>query len=438
MKTIFLALVCLWTLPQARAAVNLLDKDQWKIDFGGFAEFDSFYDTRKSFTETIGNTPVARPNGEKGRTQFSVRNSRLSFNVMAPPVENWKARGYFELDFLGFDSAPPTQSEAAFFNNPTMRVRHAYLSTENQGWQILTGQTWAVLGWQPYYFMPTLQVAPIPAMLYSRTTQVRVVKSMDVSDSTTMQVAAGAMRPPQRDGQYPGLEGGLRIAFNDRKGAFTGGATGSHKPQPLSLGLSGTARNFEIPANATTGTDNPQGKIASGFAANLLLPVLASSDGKDTSNNLVLGGEYTMGSGYGDHFSGWSGNQNSPLSGATTAPDKNVNLDAGIGGFDAFGNFVLIKLRTFNVYMQYHLPESTHTWISGGYSDLRSSNMSSVAINKTGATAYDRESSYFGNIAHDFTDQVRAGFEFARITTNYVDGVNVGANRFQISSWFIF
>jgi hypothetical protein len=436
MKKILAALLCIWAATPAHAAVNLVDKDEWKVDFSGFAEFDSFFDTRKSFTEVLGNSPVARLNGEKGRLQDSVRNSRLGFNVAAPVVDDWKARGYVELDFLGYNSVS-TSSEASLFNNPNARIRHAYMSAESNGWTILTGQTWQMFGWQPYYFVPTAQVAPIAGMLYGRTAQIRVTKAFEGGETLT-QVMLGAARPPQRDGEYPDLQGGVRLAYNGLKGAFTGGATGGHSAQPLSLGLSGTLRNFEIPAAAATSNANPSGKIAGALAADVLVPILASQDGKDTSNNLVLGGEYTMGSGYGDQFSGWTGNQNSPLNSASSAPDKNINLDAGIGGFDQGANFRLIKLQTFNVYLQYHLPESTHTWISGGYSQLHSNNIGLINLNNGTATAYDNDRVYFGNVMHDFTKQVRAGFEYARVTTHYVDGMNAGMNRFQLSSWFIF
>src|SRR4051794_34174588 len=122
------------------SAVNLVEKDNWKIDVSGFLETDFFHDTTRSFAEVIGNSPVVPPNGELGRTQFSVRNSRLAFNVMAPIYENWKSRGYMEFDLMGFDPAPgASNTEAGYFNNPTFRLRHGYVNTEKNGWQFLVG-----------------------------------------------------------------------------------------------------------------------------------------------------------------------------------------------------------------------------------------------------------------------------------------------------------
>lgn len=90
----------------AHAAVTVLDNNGWKVSLGGFLETDFIHDSTRSLTEIGQNGAIARPdalNGQSGRTQFSIRNSRLSFNVEAPEAEGWKARGYYEMDFLGFD-----------------------------------------------------------------------------------------------------------------------------------------------------------------------------------------------------------------------------------------------------------------------------------------------------------------------------------------------
>lgn len=443
--TRILLFISLLLVQPAFGAVDLVEKDDWKVDMSGFVETDLFYDSTRSFTETIGNTPVNYPkDNSRGRTQMSIRNSRLAFNVQAPVVDDWKSRGYFEFDLMGFDPNPPstggvTNSEGSFFNNPTLRVRHVYLNTEKNGWQFLAGQTWNLFGWQPYYFIPTLQVAPIPGMLYGRTAQIRGVKSLDLTESSTLQLALGIMRPPQRDGNLPAVEAGARWALNSWAGAFTGGSTGPHKPQPLSVGVTGTARNFEI---ATDKSMNTASYTGMGAAIDTLIPIIPSRDGKDSSNNLVLGGEFTVGQGYGDQFASWSGNLNNPLSSVNTtnfpnALDQFNNLDAGIGGFEN-GSFALVNLQTFNVYLQYHLPESWATWVSAGYSQLYSNNIGAMDISNKGKVAYEKEESYFANVSHDCTKQIRVGFEYANVLTTYVDGTAPQDNRFQTSAWFIF
>src|SRR5690348_5604246 len=100
MKKLWLsALLVLTTSCFSQASVTLLDKDQWKFLFGGFVEMDAFSDSTRSFTEVVGNNPVARSNtlaGDNGWTQFSLRNSRFSFSVLPPVTDDWKTKGYLE------------------------------------------------------------------------------------------------------------------------------------------------------------------------------------------------------------------------------------------------------------------------------------------------------------------------------------------------------
>jgi hypothetical protein len=425
-----------------QAAVEVMEKDGWTLQMGGFVETDLIKDNRGSFTEVVGNSPVDRPDtaaGQKGRTQMSVRNSRLSFNVMAPPVDNWKTRAYFEYDLLGYEPSPGKGiSEAGYFNNPTFRARHLYVNAESEGLQILTGQTWALLGWQPYYFVPTLQVSPIPGELYSRTAQIRVTESMNASEATMLQFAAGVMRPPQRDSGMPSLEAGARIAFSNRTAGFTAGPTGAMKAQPMSIGISGTYRDFEVPSTISDTTSSSTSYKGSAVAVDALIPILASSDGKDVSNTLMLGGEFTNGVGYGDQFSGWTGNQPNPLNSSGAVPDSNVNLDAGIGGFDSSQNFSLLKLQSYNIYLQYFLPSSSKSWISAGSTQLVSGNISDMKVANGGKVAYNKTEATFLNFEHELSQQIRIGIEYARIHTVYTDDVDNDNTRYQVSTWFIF
>src|SRR4051812_36189266 len=130
LKSVLLALIGTFAmLPgSVHAQVALVDHDGWKVNLSGFVEMDSFFDTTRSFTEVVGNNPVARPgtlSGETGRTQLTLRNTRFAFNVIPPTVEDWKTRGYLEMDFLGYDpSVSTSQSESAFYSNPSLRIRH--------------------------------------------------------------------------------------------------------------------------------------------------------------------------------------------------------------------------------------------------------------------------------------------------------------------------
>ena len=173
------------------------------------------------------------------------------------------------------------------------------------------------------------------------------------------------------------------------------------------------------------------------LAVNAMVPILASSDGKDVSNTLTASGEFTTGRGYGDMFPSWTGGLSQTFTAATAT--NNTNLDPGLGGYDVNGNFDLIKLRTFNAQLQYHLDGKT--FVTGGYGQLFSSNISDFngATGVTAAGLYDRSEAKFVNVGHDFTDHVRLAVEFDQFTTHYVsDGATAFDNRYMLASYFRF
>lgn len=176
-----------------------MEKDGWAAKFGGFVETDLIWDTTRAYDETQGNRTVPKTTdfiNQHGRGQFSLRNSRLAFGVEAPEACGFKTRGWIEGDFLGYDpslsTAAPTNSEAGFFNNPTFRIRHAYLSADNGTLSVLIGQYWSLFGMQPNFFLPTIQVQPIAADLYLRVAQVRLAGNFKFSENLGVQVALSA------------------------------------------------------------------------------------------------------------------------------------------------------------------------------------------------------------------------------------------------------
>jgi hypothetical protein len=424
----FICFVCTLAHPgQAGQPVVIFEKDGWNAQMSGFVELDAIFDSTRSVAEASGNAPVDLPtssNGSHARSQFSLRNTRLGFSVQAPEVCAFTSKGVLEFDLLGYNPSPgATNSEAALFNSPTLRLRHAYLQANSAGFQLLVGQYWQLFGWQPNYFMSTEQVAPIASMLYNRTAQIRVMHTTQLGgDFATLQLALAALRPPQRDGVSPDFQGGVRLAFNQRTSAFTGGSSNPVKQQPGSIGLSSLVRNFAIPgATASAASDNFAGWAV---AANVFVPVLS---------DLALLSEFTYGTGYGDQFVGWSGNLSNPV----TSASKTVNLDGGIGGFDANGNFALINLYTFNVHAQYHLPSWLRTYINLGMGQLYSDNMANLTP-AAGKVAYNRSMVIFANVVHSFSDQIRAGFEYAYTQTGYFDNTLGYNNRYQLTTHFIF
>jgi hypothetical protein len=445
----YYAALFLFMVSSSQASQTILEKDDWTIKLSGFVEFDSITDSTRSLTEVPGNTPIDRAgtfNGSNGRTQFSIRNSRLALDVAAPMVDGVKSRGYLEMDFLGYDAAPPSQTEAGFFNNPSLRVRHAFLEVETENdWKFLAGQTWQILGWQPYYFLNTVDVAPLAGQLYGRTVQAHALKQAQFND-VTLQGMIGVSRPPERDSSYPSLDGGLRVAYEGRKSGFVGGSTGKQRTQPMSIGVSGTFREIEIP-NVGGGVSDNTKYPAGGFAIDAMIPIIASSDGKDVSHTLSISGEFTTGSGYGDEFNSWTGNVANPLSSAKNgtaaalvAAGHPADLDAGVGDFDANSAFHLMHLATFNTQLQYTFNEKN--WIDGGYAQLFSNNVDTLVatngLTSSGNIPYDREQVMFVNLFHDFTSQLRMGLEYDFTRTTYGDGETGRNNRYMASAWFFF
>ncbi len=413
----------------AHAAVTLLDQNDWKVLLGGFAELDTIVDSTRGLVETLGSAPIARPgtlNGTNGQTQFSPRNSRISFAAMAPTVSDWKSKGYLEFDLLGLTNSG---SEGATYTSPTLRMRHAYLMADNDDWQIIAGQTWTLFGWQTYYLPPTVSVAPVTGVVYQRTPQITALKKFG-----DLVVGASLSRPTQKDSQLPNLDTGAKYSITSRKAPYLNSSSGEVTLQPMSVALSGTLRNFQTPnGNGLGGTTRYLGYAA---ALDTMVPIIAASEAEH-GHALLLSGELTAGSGYGDAFTSWSGNLGAFAANQTSVANTSINLDPGLAGINANGSFQLVNLQTFNLVLQYHLPSQWSTYVNVGYGRLNSSNAAELVNSNIGKNViYTRSEILFANIYHDFTKQIRAGIEYSISQTTYADGVQAQNNRIQVSSWF--
>jgi hypothetical protein len=427
-----------FTAHPARAEITLYDQNSWQVKFGGFVELDTFYDTTRSFTEVVGAAPVARKgtlDGENGRTQFSIRNTRLSVNVIAPEVSGWKSNGYIETDFLGYDpsvnSSGTSNSESGFYTSPSLRVRHAYVLTKKDDWNIIFGQTWNLFGWQPQYVLATLSVNPVSGTLYQRSERIGVLRAIRFNDQQELNAAISLQRPSQRDGKVPDLDFGIKFSDKDDVSGFSG-ATSTIIAQPMSIGVSGTFREFEIPSSGsvTQETDLP----AFAIAVNTNIPILKSSDGKSVAHTLTAVGEFTAGRGYGDEFS-----NSGEVAQLNTSAGSSVNIDPGLGGYNANGGFELVKLMTWNTQLQYHLDGIS--FFTVGYSNLWASNAGDFigGAGETNTKIYDRLESKFVNFVHDFSAQIRVGIEFDQFTTHYALDQSVNHdNRYLMASYFRF
>ena len=441
MKSFFVIFLLLLQVVVAHASVTLLDKDEWKVLMNGFVELDVFHDTARSSTEAIGNGPIDRSDtyaGDNGRTQYSVRNSRLAFAILPPEQNEWKTKGYLEFDLLGYDPAPEksANSEAAYSSSPTFRVRHAYMNGEKNGYVVLAGQTWSLFGWQPIYVPTMASVSPGTGTAYMRTAQVAVIKNIPVGEASKLQGGLSLERPAQRDSEYPNLDGGVRFAWGNRKSGFSS-ASGEVTAEPLSVALSGTLRKFKTAGDSGSSRDTLE-STGSAFALDTLIPLIAG-DENGTARTLTLTAEYTSGQGYSDEFSGWTGNlQQFPVVGAAQLQQANSNVDPGQGGFNSAGAFSLVKLQTMNAQLQYHFDSDHHCFATLGYGEIKSSNVGDLLPVSSGKFLYEKTSMIFLNLFHDYTKQIRLGAEYAKMETHYVNNDLGKSDRYQLTGLFRF
>jgi len=419
----------------------------------GFVETDYITDTTQVFNEVQGNYLVpahtaysganysgAKPNyaGQHGRAQMSIRNSRLGFEFNLPKTEaGLQTQGVIELDLLGNDapnttpgSTPSTQSESNFFNNPALRVRHAYVNLTYNEWNAKLGQTWSLLGWQPYYFPGEDVVFGTPGMLFARFVQARLTHTLNLPGAWTLESAADMAKPAEMNSGSPEYHAGLRVASTKVKGAssFCSGTS--------MVGLSAAVSGALIPVRTALGNANGGAVVFDVF-----VPIIPSSDGKDRSNNLVWAGELMSGSGvggveYGGLTSGVPG---------VTAAAAGTAVDSGIAGINDSGSLSLIRYRAFRTHLQYSLPGGK--WAaSTGYAQVETRNVGDFGFYATQAagvtTALLSPKIQFGyaTLFYDPLSWLRLAGEFNQTRVTYVDAANRFAvnNRVQLSAFFVF
>jgi hypothetical protein len=442
----------------------------------GFAETDVINDSTESFNDTPGNALIARPNGipplaanlqnnyagNHGRTQMSIRNSRLGLRVRAPEYHQVRVNGVLETDFEGYLPTPssttgPTESQ--FFSSPALRIRHAFVRVETPVADLLVGQYWDLFGWQNIYHPNSVQPQGLPGELYSRDAQIRLSRAFETK-AVTVEIALAARRPPSRDSQIPEGQGGLRVAFPGWTGVGTTGATAT-EIMPASVAFTGDYRQFELPEFSATPTRTVSLTTVA-FAADAFVPIIPARRGHE-ANSLSLNGEFVTGSGMSDLYTGMTGGMTFPTyvntagmvqqGQASTYPQ---DVDNGMVTYDLQGNLHAIQWTTFLVGLQYYLPFlDGHVWVSGNFSRTHSNNISQFTRCSTSATSClvdPTQPSY--NIvnaqvvtAEDFFDVnlfwqavpgVRFGFEYANYNDAYGDGVHAINNRFVGSGFFIF
>jgi hypothetical protein len=437
---------------------------RWATTVYGALKTDAIYDTTESFNDLAGAGQVQRPTGhpppppaapityqgDHSRAQLSIRDSRFGFKIRAPEVSRVRPTALLELDLFG--SVPSGSSEAATFASPIPRVRHAYVRVDTPAVDILVGQTWDLFGWQNTYHPASVQSQGLPGQVYSRTPQIRVSKNVEIGP-ISVDFAAAAIRPPQRDSGFPEGQGGLKINVPAWSGITTAGAIGT-AIQPLSVAVSGDLKQVVVPEFSALPKDTVS-KTMSSIALNAFVPVLPATKEK-RDNSLSVIGELVFGHGSADLYTNFTGGMTMPTVANTTGlnppPTYPQNIDNGLVVFDLDGNLHSVNWTTFLVGAQYYLPRlDGRMWIAANYSHQESGN-AHFYTRPYASTLPDPQSSYYVSEvlvrdSMDFVDALvmgepilglRIGAEYAVYLDRYVDKVRATNQRVVLGTIWIF
>ncbi len=407
---------------------------KWDATLYGFVEADMITDSTQGFNDLAGGAAIARPNtyaGDHPETTFGARNSRFGVKLAAPEYNGVKATAQLEMDFLG--NQPTGISEAAFWQNPTMRFRHLNVKLETKYVDILAGQYWGLFGWQSMAHPNTVGIQGMPGQIYSRSPQLRIGKVIK-GGAVDIDIEVAAVRPAERNSGTPDGHAGVKLMLPDWKGWHTAGATGSAL-DAAALGVSVIGRRFAPTEFAAA----PKKQVtANGYGVSLdaFIPVIPASKEKH-DGALSLLGSFVYGAGIADQYSGFNGGvANATLpntGGATVAPTYTATLDGGLADFRADGTLHPIQWTSYLVGAQYYI--NNMVWLSANYTHMESGNAHLFgAANKV----FDNSNWADGNLFVDLTPAVRLGFEFSWYNQTYVDKVDATDYREQLSAFFIF
>jgi hypothetical protein len=461
---------------QPAKQANGITKNGLQVKLGGFAELDFIGDNTRSFQEIIGNRPVLQSHTLAGaNSQFvtSPRNSRITFDVRAPERDGIKSRYFAAIDFLGNQPAIGTSgvSEFSSLTSPVARIFQMYFLVETPAVDVKIGQDWSRFGFMSQYSRGSVSVAATPANMFNRWIQASVSKQLRLTDTLFLTPVFSVERPPQADATLPSFVAGVQVAYRGLQAPYMGASSSDVSLKPLSLQVSGVGRRLEAnsggPTNASGGQPNLNSQTYAtgwGVSSSVFVPVLPSRDG-EMGNTAHLVMEGVTGAGIADFFNGLSWGVCSPVCGAATnsgfggAAFGQTNIDGGLAAVSSqTGKFEAIRTTSMMVHGTYFLPDDGKTWIGGGYGTIYSSNANQMTCGSTSGTAvqqaasasscggavrtshsiYDRDSTYYAHLFHDFTPEIRAGLETIWVRTTYADRANAENRRIQLSFFWRF
>jgi len=424
-------------------------KGKWSPILYGFLAFDMAHDSTQSFsTGSPGYLLIAKPGtfaGDHGRSLFDARGSRFGFRLSAPEMDGMKATAVIEADFVGnqlpmnYGTNATGISENSTYNNGLMRIRHAAIKIESRYVDVLAGQYWQLFGWAPIYLPVTTQIPGYPGVPYGRNTQLRV-SHIFKTNPVSVELAVAAVRPAQRNAEYPDAHGGARLMINHWRGVSAVGATGAAFLEMAGgIAVSGIYRRLNV-AEFAAAPSKQNGVTGGGVSVDAFLPVIPSSMGSK-ANALNITGNFTLGRAIGDMYApgtiGGAGFPNLPNPNAVTpAPTWPQDIDNGLVTYDLAGGVHGIKWLTGFGGIQYYLPPSGRVWLAANYGYAKSSNIANYDLAKdrivTKYTMWD------GVAYVNIVGPVTFAAEFAREEQSYGDGKTAKNDRVMGSLYYQF
>jgi hypothetical protein len=407
----------------------------------GYLEGDGIHDSQRAVNDSYGGHPTLNLNGtvpgDNGRTTFSARGTRLGLRFAAPEVSGIRVRGNFEMDFVGNPPSgnpgarPPTQTEASFFTNPNPRIRHALMQIDSDIVTFWIGQTWNLMAFEAAFLPTSIQPQGLPGQLFGRNPQIRLSHIFDAK-VFSVELAAGAVRPPQMDSEIPDLQGGIKFNLPGWTGVQSIGST-STTISPASVAVTGAWRTFKLAtAAAVSGanTKSTSSVTGSAIAVDAFVPILPAKERGGLAISVL--GEATTGSGYSDLFAGLTGGAGvgQPTGVAAATYNAFQDIDAGMAGWDTSGILRTVNWRTLLLDAQISYGKVI---LAGNYSNVYSDNVQLF----TGANWY-QQTWWDANLIVDPWPGVRFGLEYARTLQRKVGGALANNSRIFFAGFFLF
>jgi hypothetical protein len=399
-------------------------RSDWFIQPYGYARFDAIEDSTQSFEDGIQPNLIFRAGtyrGDHRRTIMTARDSRLGVFVGAPTYRGMRSSGQVELDFYGLTPTDARRHDTVVFGS--LRIRLAYLKLETSIVDVIAGQYYDLFGWNAYFYPMTVAYLGVPGQVYHRNPQLRIEKKLHLGQGE-IQLAAAMVRPGQRDSGLPEGQFGLKFAYNGWSGAATPGF-GRPSLTPLSFGVSGLYRAFELPVFRSEPGSASTKAYGYGFAAQGLIPIIPVKTIQNRGNSLTITGEYTIGTGIADMYTFMDGGSRLPLlpNPSTLMPVVYPsNVDPGLVTFDRNLELKTINWQAVVGGLQYYLPvDNGRVWLAGIYSRIWSNNIKELTPFPSWGGIFTKMEYFDANLGIDITPAIVLGLSFQSVRQTFAD-----------------